>query len=266
MWKAAISTVTSTLKTQSTLLTATDLVYQQARTTYVLKRKYPVLLNKKGHPKKPLRSKHYVYEVVRNTHHEPQSNIEVVLTSVVEGLGNVGDKVSLKVNKAYNNLLLTGLAVYPTPENEAKYKSAGQSKDLLKYSSPSAANTVQSLSRMMLSVVMNKETPWTIKPWHIKASFRKCGYFVPEEAITIPGTPISGPNMDLEGKEFAVTVTINKQEKVNVRCRLHHWSTEVASRLPYVPEFWKIPTESILPEQASLLETMPKKKTMIKKQ
>lgn len=56
---------------------------------------------------------------------------------------------------------------------------------------------------------MNMEEPWTLKPWHIRVSFRKCGYIVPEYAITIPETPISGPNMDLEGKEFFVTVTVS---------------------------------------------------------
>lgn len=55
---------------------------------------------------------------------------------------------------------------------------------------------------------MNKEMPWTLKPWHVKTSFRKCGYHVPEDTITIPSKPIQGPNMDLEGKEFFVTVVV----------------------------------------------------------
>lgn len=63
---------------------------------------------------------------------------------------------------------------------------------------------------MLLSVVMNMEHPWTLKPWHIKASFRKCGYIVPEDAITIPEIPISGPDMNLENKEFFVTVMVGQ--------------------------------------------------------
>lgn len=55
---------------------------------------------------------------------------------------------------------------------------------------------------------MNKENPWTIKPWHIKVSLRKCGYEVPEECITLPPKPISGPDMALQEKEFYVTVTV----------------------------------------------------------
>lgn len=57
---------------------------------------------------------------------------------------------------------------------------------------------------------MNKENPWTLQKWHIRTSFRKCGYTVPEEAITMPDKPIKGPNMDLEDREFYVTVTVRK--------------------------------------------------------
>lgn len=65
------------------------------------------------------------------------------------------------------------------------------------------------LGNKTLSVIMNKDMPWVLKPWHIKASFRKCGYHVPEEAITMPEKPIEGPNMDIENKEFFITVTVS---------------------------------------------------------
>lgn len=55
---------------------------------------------------------------------------------------------------------------------------------------------------------MNMEKSWTIQPWHIKAAFRKCGYIVPEYAITLPDKQIVGPDMSLQGKEFFVTVTV----------------------------------------------------------
>lgn len=67
---------------------------------------------------------------------------------------------------------------------------------------------MQSLAKMTLSVVMNMESPWTIKPWHVKTSFRKCGWEVPEKAIILPTTPIKGPDMNLEGKEFFITVMV----------------------------------------------------------
>lgn len=122
---------------------------------------------------------------------------------------------------------------------------------------------MQSLSRVTLSVVMNMESPWTVKPWHIQVSFRKCGWEVPEDMIVLPEQPIKGPNLDIEGAEFNVTVVVSTKficvvpilphfqfqfspkEKQDVKCRLHHWSTNQSDRLPYVKEFWKIPTKSV---------------------
>lgn len=60
----------------------------------------------------------------------------------------------------------------------------------------------------MLGVVMNKDVPWTLEPWHIRAALRKVGYHAVEEAIQIPEKPISGPDLSLEGKEFYVTITV----------------------------------------------------------
>lgn len=59
---------------------------------------------------------------------------------------------------------------------------------------------------------MNKDMPWTLEPWHVKVSFRKSGYVVPEEAITIP-KEIKGPDMSLENKEFFVIVTVNDKKQ-----------------------------------------------------
>lgn len=75
---------------------------------------------------------------MKQTAIEPQTPIEVVLTTFVNGLGNVGDKVSVKPNYAYNNLLLPGLAVYATPENEEKYKSQVSDSSQVHYSSQHA--------------------------------------------------------------------------------------------------------------------------------
>ena len=60
----------------------------------------------------------------------------------------------------------------------------------------------------MVSVTMNNETPWTLEPYHIKTAFRKAGVQVPAEAITLPDRPISGPDMNLEGKEFFVHIQV----------------------------------------------------------
>ena len=60
----------------------------------------------------------------------------------------------------------------------------------------------------MLAIVMNKESEWTLEPWHVRVAFRKAGIVVPEEAITLPEKKISGPDLNLEGKDFVVTVTV----------------------------------------------------------
>lgn len=131
---------------------------------------------------------------------------------------------------------------------------------------------MKTLSRHSLSVVMNKDHPWTLQPWHIKASFRKSGLIVPEHTITLPKQQITGPDLALENKQFYVTVTvynshqynaqplifvrfqINKSETVDVRCRLHHWSTDVTERLPYLENFWDKSTDVIHPEFEDVLQ------------
>jgi large subunit ribosomal protein L9 len=164
----------------------------------------------------------------------------VVLKTFVEGVGAKGDIVSLRPNKAYNELLLPGLAVYKTPETMQKYARLNDEIEDSQHSSPYAQRTINILSNIVLSVVMNKDQPWTIEPWHIRTSLRKCGYHVLDDAaIEMPAEQIVGPDLKKENKLFYVTVTINKMEKVKVACRIHHWSTEPSERLPYVPEFWK---------------------------
>ena len=56
---------------------------------------------------------------------------------------------------------------------------------------------------------MNKENPWTIEPCHIRGAFRRACIRVPDDAITMPPEPISGPDLELEGKEFYVVVTVS---------------------------------------------------------
>ncbi|XP_030760076.1 39S ribosomal protein L9, mitochondrial [Sitophilus oryzae] len=263
MWKNATFLLKTASKEVPSLCGTPFL--QQVRTTYILKRRFPTQLHKKGGQPKKLRSRHYVYDLVKDTTTEKQPNIDVILTDFVEGYGNAGEKISVNSQFAYNNLLVPGLAVYASPENIEKYKDQIEAlADKQTYSSANAALTLKTLSRMTLSVVMNKDHPWTLQPWHIKTSFRKCGYVVPEDAIALPEKSITGPNMDSEGKEFYVIVTINNTEKVNVRCRLHHWSTEIVDRIPYVDKFWENPTEPIYSEFTDVLQTIPPKITKLK--
>jgi large subunit ribosomal protein L9 len=95
------------------------------------------------------------------------------------------------------------------------------------------------LQNRVFAIVMNKDQPWVIEPWHIRASLRKCGYHIlSDDAIELPEEKISGPDLQKQNKEFTVTVTINKMEKAKVKCRIHHWSTNPSDRLPYNYEHW----------------------------
>lgn len=101
------------------------------------------------------------------------------------------------------------------------------------------------LNGLTLAVIMNKDEKWVIEPWHIRASLRKVGYYAEEGTITLPEQPITGPDLLKQNKEFYVTVTVNNLEQAQVKCRIHHWSTDPSERLPYVFEHWKEPSEPL---------------------
>ncbi|XP_055906064.1 39S ribosomal protein L9, mitochondrial [Eupeodes corollae] len=218
---------------------------QQIRTTFILKRKYEPLLHKKNHQPRKLRAKHFIYDLVEDTTIKKQPNLEVVLKTFVEGVGDKGDVVSMRPTFVYNKLLLPGLAVYKNEENVKKYAKTEEDKTEVLHSSPFAQRTVNMLENMTLAVVMNKDQPWEIKPWHIRTSLRKAGYYVKDECITMPEQAITGPDLKKESKDFYCTITINNLEKARLRCRIHHWSTDPSERLPYVSEHWKLNAEPV---------------------
>uniref|UniRef100_A0A1B0B503 Large ribosomal subunit protein bL9m n=1 Tax=Glossina palpalis gambiensis TaxID=67801 RepID=A0A1B0B503_9MUSC len=218
---------------------------QQVRTKYILKRKYEPPLHKINQKPRLMRGRHHIYELVEDTCVKKPKNIDVILKTFVEGVGDKGDVLSLKPTFAYNKLLLPGLAAYKTEENIAKYAKKIEEKVEAKHSSPYAQRTVNMLERLVLAVVMNKDHPWVIKPWHVKASLRKAGYICKEECITLPKDSIEGPDLTKENKEFYCTITINNVETARLKCRIHHWSTDPSERLPYVTEHWKMPAEPL---------------------
>lgn len=170
------------------------------------------------------------------------------MTAFVSGIGDKGEVVSLPPTQAYNKLLLPGLAVYKTDENMKKYAVVKeQSKGTELHSSLFALRTVNVLEKRILNVVMNKDEPWVLEPWHIRASLRKAGVYAAEGTIELPKEQITGPDLLKQGKEFIVTVTINNTEKAKVRCRIHHWSTDPSGRLPYRVDPWNLPAEPLFP-------------------
>ncbi|XP_060864818.1 large ribosomal subunit protein bL9m [Metopolophium dirhodum] len=246
------------LRNFSKLLSVQSPIHQFNRTLIILKRRHPVQLQKKNSKHKPiLKGRHFVYDIVENPERMKREKIDVILTQYVEGLGHQGELVSVRPTYAYDQLLLPKFAIYASPDNLERMKNnLYQTKDEEKPSSIHALQTAKYLKKMVVSVSMNKDEPWTIEPWHIRVSLRKMNVHVlSDDSIELPEHPISGPDFTLEGKSFVVYITINKKEKVPVECNLHHWSTKLADRLPRTKFFTRTPI-SILPEQTELLMSM----------
>lgn len=106
--------------------------------TFILKRRWPPNLHKKNQKVSKLRARHNIYDLVEDTLVSRKPNLEVVLTTFVEGIGKKGDVLSLRPNFAYNKLLLPGLAVYKTTENIELYKKDDDDDESVKHSSPFA--------------------------------------------------------------------------------------------------------------------------------
>ncbi|KAH9424013.1 54S ribosomal protein L9, mitochondrial [Dermatophagoides pteronyssinus] len=179
---------------------------------------------------------------------------EEVEDKTVDEIGVPGDIVEVERDYGRFSLLSSNRAVYASPYNLNKFKQlieAG-SKDRVGPSSAFVGPTLKKLANDVIIVVMNDEHPWTLKPCHVRIGLRAAGYLVPEECIRLPDTPINGPDIEgKQGKDFAVTVTINNRETVNVRCLLHHKGHTL--RLNWNRK----PRHILLDEQKELLESMP---------
>lgn len=192
----------------------------------MLKRKYPIRLHKKNEPPKPFRRKEFIYELVKDENTLKKPDIDVILTSYVEGLGQPGDQVSVRPFGGYDRVIAPGLAVYATEENIAKYAPLRDASKTLVYSSKyslkvglrfpikkfiktiSHLQTLKLLRYWIVGVALNDVHPWTLEPWHMKVAFRQSGFVVPESAIEMPKREISGPDKSQHKKEFYVTVSV----------------------------------------------------------
>lgn len=211
-----------------------------------MKRRWEPRLSKKGYPQRPFRPRNFVYDLVDDTNTIRKPDLNVIMTDYVKGVGYKGDLVTMRPHRAYHDFLVTGLAVYDTPENRATYDTEARLREVRR--SPFMERTIQTFGRRTISVCMNKFKPWIIEPWHIRASMRKAGLFVANDSqIELPKTPITGPDMAKQNKEFFVTITINNMEKARVRCRLHHMTLDQKLRLPYA-EFWKEEADLLFPD------------------
>lgn len=92
-------------------------------------------LYKKNQRHSKLRGRHFNYELIVDTNVVKKPNIEVILTSYVEGIGRKGDVVSVTPTFGYDKLLLPGLATYVTPAAVEKYTQPANAEDEEKHSS-----------------------------------------------------------------------------------------------------------------------------------
>lgn len=102
------------------------------------------------------------------------------------------------------------------------------------------------LQKKTFSIIMNKDHPWELEAWHIRASLRKAGFHIlHDKSIQLPPEKITGPDLAKQGKVFTIIVMVNNTEKATVKCRIHHWSTDPSERIPYEFEFYKQPAEPL---------------------
>ncbi|KAL7646205.1 UNVERIFIED_CONTAM: hypothetical protein RMT77_003106 [Armadillidium vulgare] len=245
---------------RNTFILGKNILYEpclvQTRSHVVLRRKHPVppLEAHRDWRLLKLEDKYFIYETVEEDKKEFDS-LKVLLIKPVEELGLPGDIVDVEPDMARDDLLLTGKAVYASAENIEKY---GRLKDEHDYDVPSsqfAYKTVRFLESTVHTVYVSLENPWTIEPWHIKVGLRRGGISVPENSITVPSTPIVGPDLNLEGKEFLSKVKVNNKEEARLRVRIRHVATLEANNLPLIEKYWLKFVEPVFPgtEEAEIL-------------
>jgi ribosomal protein L9 len=163
--------------------------------------------------------KYMVYQVEQEYH--PFTTVKLILLKNVERYGIKGQIISPGSVNANRDLLLTGLAVYHNQENLEKYSDIIIPEDTKLYSSETAEQMARRWRAKNVAVSMSMETPWTMEKWHIIASLRKYRLWVTEDQIEIPGGQITGPDLNMNYKEFIVILTVNDFDKIKLRCSIN---------------------------------------------
>lgn len=254
------------------ILKNTSVFHQNVRFAWKFKRYNPQLLGESRvskyvvgkyvldyNPDQPiLETRHYyddVYTDIYNTDDDPKPPIKLILLKNIRLLGIRGEIVEVDCATARHKLIPSQKAVYASPQNLVIYKKiideSKYSPDLP--SSKNSQSTLLKLETQFVLVLMNHANPWTITPSHIRIAFRAAGIRVPDSGIELPQTPITGPNLSNNGKDFIVWITINnnKNEKVPVRCVLYHTHQPVH-------RLWHrlAPRKALIPEQEKMLNKM----------
>lgn len=189
-----------------------------------------------------------------NTNDQPKEPVRVILLQNVDGIGGVGDIVSVPWEIARFKLIMSKKATYASEFNLNWYKELIESKksNLLRPSSLESPFTKRGLQSYVFTLTMSNKKPWTVTSKHIRSALRRGGVFVAkDESIILPETPISGPDMEKQLKVLVATVVINNHERVPTRFVITH------NGVPLDEMYWKGHLQPVLPEQQEVLSTLP---------
>lgn len=252
------------LKTPSTSLSLLrnlrSPIHEEIRTTKILRRVVEPLLSKTWYKQPRLLTKeNYIYVCEEVTEDRKKPNIDVILTQFVEGLGNKWDVVSVRPFYGLSHLIVPGLAMYATPENlKLRDKMRVGKEDLGPvFSTRTSPVMIRMLKSTIVRLPMNRDQGWTVEPWHLRIALRQVGITVPEEAIELPETPITGP--DYAGKEnkvFLATIYVNKVDRGMIPFRIQHVGKAVRVDEGTEVPFEKLPVEALFPEQEATLQEL----------
>ncbi|KAK6635111.1 hypothetical protein RUM44_000360 [Polyplax serrata] len=246
----------------SKLLECSKFVTQSYRSAIVFRRTREVKLNRMGTKfPKMLDKPSYFYEIIENTDRTEKPPIEMVLLKDVPGVGMIGETIKVDWYAAYNEFLLPKLAVYSdSPEADTIRRKEGE----VVFSSKYCKIVQNHLLEKALQVYVNGKTNWTLQNWHIKLALRMEGIIVNDSCIILPRQEISGPNFELENKDFIVRVKMNNTEIFPVRCRLYHWKTSEMN--PNVVNKSVLETEStaLFPEEQEEVNFLIKEQKKIR--
>jgi len=206
--------------------------------------------------------KYMVYKVEENQD-DKDTHVKLILLKTVEEFGIKGQIISPPSTRGNRDLLLTGLAVYHNEENLQKYADIIIPENTQLYSSDIAQQMVWRWGRKTVSVDVSWDNKWTLEKWHVVAAFRKYKTFVTEDQVSVPGLEkggvITGPDPDINNKEFIAVLTINKVDKVKVRCRIHQVSRRQPDKQVDVKHFCHHFAEPVWEHEREELEDMPRK-------
>ena len=189
-----------------------------------------------------------------NTNDDPKEPVQVILLKNVDGIGGMGDVVTVPWEIARFKLIMSQKATYASEFNLKWYKELIESTktNMLRPSSIESPFTKRGLESTVFALTLSRKTPWTINTRHIRVALRRAGVFVAsDESIILPDTPVTGPDMGKQLKVLIATVVINNHERVPTRFVITHHGVELQD------DYWAGHLEPVLPEQQELLSTLP---------